>query len=165
MKWSVRDETGISKYEVQKSVDGVHFTTIDTKQSLGNNTTVDYQATDAHPALGFNYYRIKCIGENGEISYSTIVKVNVSQLMQKIAIYPNRITDGIIHLQLINQPKGTYGIRLLNNLGQLIVKKQIEHAGGSSTELIEWDYSLAHGIYQLEVIKPDGGIKVLKIMY
>ena len=165
VKWKVRDEKNISQYEVQKSFDGVHFTAVAIQQPHNEEIAESYDVTDTDPGEGYNFYRIKCIGKNGAITYSTMVKVKVSQAMQKIAIYPNRITDGIIHLRLINQPGGKYGIRLLDNLGRLIVKKQISHAGGSSTELIQWNYNLAHGIYQLEVMRPDGSLRVLKIMY
>jgi hypothetical protein len=58
-----------------------------------------------------------------------------------------------------------YGIRLLNPLGQVIVAKQASHAGGNGTENIKWDYNLAHGVYQLEVTKPNGEVAVIKVMY
>ena len=59
-----------------------------------------------------------------------------------ITIQPDPITDGMIHLQLVNEPGGKYGIRLLNKLGQVIMSRQISHVEGSSTELIRWDYNL-----------------------
>ena len=102
---------------------------------------------------------------NGKTSYTNVVKVLMGSMKQDITIYPNPITDGMIHLQLMNEPQGKYNIRLLNKLGQLILQKQITHAGGNATELIKWDYNLAHGMYQLEVIKPDGSIKDLNVMY
>ena len=58
-----------------------------------------------------------------------------------------------------------YGIRLFNPLGQTIVSKQVSHADGTSTEKIEWNYNLAHGVYQLEVTRPDASVKVIKVMY
>ena len=35
----------------------------------------------------------------------------------------------------------------------------------ATTEDIKWDYHLAHGVYQLQVLKPDGKISVIKVMY
>ena len=89
----------------------------------------------------------------------------VTNTQSSINIYPNPITDGVIHLQLSNQPEGMYGIRLLNPLGQVIVSKQASHAGGNGTENIKWDYNLAHGVYQLEITKPNGEVSVIKVMY
>jgi hypothetical protein len=34
-----------------------------------------------------------------------------------------------------------------------------------STELIKWDYKLAHGIYQPEVTRPDGRVKDINVLY
>ena len=76
--------------------------------------------------------------------------------IQSISIYPNPVSNGIINLQLNNQPPGIYGIRLLNKMGQVIISKQINHAEGSSTETIQLDKYIVHGIYQMEVSKPDG---------
>jgi len=89
----------------------------------------------------------------------------MGSIKHDITIHPNPITDGIIRLQFLNQPEGKYGIRLLNKLGQVIMAKQISHPEGTSTEQIKWDYSLAHGIYQLEITKPDGGVKDINVLY
>ena len=60
----------------------------------------------------------------------------------------------LLILQLTNQPAGNYGIRLLNNMGQVMISKQINHAEGNSTETIRLDQNAAHGIYQLEITPP-----------
>ncbi len=93
---------------------------------------------------------------NGAISYTTIVKVSIADIRQEININPNPITDGQIHLQFINEPAGKYGLRLLNNLGQIIMQKQVTRTDADGTELIRWDFNLAHGMYKLEVTKPGG---------
>jgi hypothetical protein len=102
---------------------------------------------------------------NGKTAYTSVVKVLMGSMKHDITIHPNPITDGMIHLQFLNQPEGMYGVRLLNNIGQVIVSKQISHTEGSSTELIKWNYTLAHGIYQLEVTRPDGAIKNINVLY
>ena len=75
VEWSVDNETGIKYYEVLKSVDGVGFTSA--AEIIANNTPVtsNYSWLDELPVAGSNYYRIKCVGVNGEINYSKIVQV------------------------------------------------------------------------------------------
>ena len=162
--WKVKNEKDLLQYEVEKSTDGVNFVKIATAAAL-NQGAANYQVTDPKASYGDNYYRIKIIGLNGETSYTAVVKVNVPYIAPAIRIHPNPITDGIIHLQFINQPAGTYMIRLLNPLGQTVVAKQVGHAGGNATETIKWNYYLAHGVYQLEVVKPGGAVDVIKVMY
>jgi hypothetical protein len=83
----------------------------------------------------------------------------------QIIAYPNPATDGNINLQLMNQPKGIYGIKLINKLGQVIMTKQIEHVEGSSTETFRMSKTIAHGSYQLEVIKPDNSRINIKVLH
>src|SRR5204862_757965 len=123
-----------------------------------------YVTKDTKPVEGYNYYRVRSMDVNGKTAYTNIVKVFMGSTKQDIFISPNPITDGMIHLQLMNQPEGKYGVRLLNKLGQVIVSKQISHAEGSSTEVLKWNYMLAHGVYQLEVTRPDGSIKNLNVL-
>ena len=162
--WKTENEDAVKQYDVEKSIDGVSFKKAYTV-AAENNGAGSYQWLDEQATPGYNYYRIRIEEQSGKVSYSDVVKVLIPFGKPSIGIYPNPITDGIIHLQLVNQPQGRYGIRLLNPLGQTIIAKQIEHAGGNATENIKWNYNLAHGVYQLEVLKPGGKIQVIKVMY
>ena len=82
-----------------------------------------------------------------------------------MSIYPNPVRNGIINLQLTEQPPGTYGIRLLNKMGQVMLSKQINHTEGSSTETIQLDKYSPRGIYQLEVSGPDGNKVNMNVVY
>jgi hypothetical protein len=93
------------------------------------------------------------------------VKVQMGNIAAEISVYPNPVVNGIINLKFTNQPAGRYNIRLLNSLGQLIAGKQVERSDGNGPENLKWDYNLAHGIYQLEITKPNGEVKVIKVMY
>ena len=136
-----------------------------TAATTNSGRAASYIVADALPVEGYNYYRVKSVDMNGKTAFSNIVKVLMGSIKQDITIYPNPITDGVIHLQLTNQPQGKYDIRLPNKIGQVMISKQINHTEGSSTELIKWDYNMAHGLYQLEVSKPDGTQKSINVMY
>ena len=73
---------------------------------------------------------------------------------QEISVYPNPVVNGIINLQLNNQPTGNYNIRLLNKSGQVLMKTQIEHAEVNATEIIPINKDIPHGIYQLVITIP-----------
>jgi hypothetical protein len=162
--WNVSNEKDMKQYEVERSTDGVQFTKVATSPAV-NTGTANYSWLDANVLQGYYYYRIRCINKDGKIQYTGIVKVLIGNNKPSITIYPNPITNGIINLHLDNLPGGKYGIRLMNQLGQVIVTKQIERTGGSSIESIQWNYNLAHGIYRLEITQPDGGVKEIKVMY
>ncbi len=166
VEWRVDNEVNMKQYEVEKSTDGNTFTGIAQQKPTANNGgSAVYVNADASPVTGFNYYRVKSTDINGKTSYTNVVKVAMGTIKQDISIYPNPITDGMIHLQFLNEPAGKYKIRLLNKLGQVILQKQVTRADGNGTELIKWDYNLAHGMYQLEITRPDGSVKDINVMY
>ncbi len=166
VEWRVSNESNIKEYQAEKSVNGIDFTTLSVVKPTNNNGgSAVYTATDTKPVTGYNYYRIRSIDMNGAISYTTIVEVTIADSKEEININPNPITDGQIHLQFQNEPAGKYGLRLMNNLGQIIMQKQVTRQDGTSTELIGWNFNLAHGMYKLEVTQPDGTIKVINVLY
>ena len=164
VSWTVTNEKNIHEYELERSTDGVQFVKVATIPA-GNTGTANYQWLDQNVLSGYYYYRVKSIDNKGKELYSKTVKVLIGTGKPAIAIYPNPITNGIINLQLLNMPAGKYGIRLMNQLGQIIVSKQIVRMAGSSTESIQWNYNLSHGVYQLQITQPDGGLKVIKVLY
>ena len=164
VKWQVTNEKNMKQYEVERSTDGVSFMS-KTSVVASNSGSSNYTWTDEKPLPGLYYYRIRCVAADGKIEYSNTVKVLIGDGKPSITIYPNPITNGVINLHLNNLPAGRYDLRLINHLGQVIVRKQIERMNGSSTESIQWNYNLAHGIYTLQVIKPDGTIKEIKVIY
>jgi hypothetical protein len=164
VNWTVQNERAVHYYEVEKSVDGSVFNPIATVQE-NKNLNGSYDQLDVHANEGFNYYRIKSVSYTGEISYSNVVKVFMGSLKPAISIYPNPVINGIVNLQLNNEPQGKYSVRLLNNLGQIILSQELNHGGGNGTLPIKWNFNLSHGVYQLEVTKPDKSVKLIRVLY
>ena len=162
--WDVVNEEKVKQYDVERSVDGYNFIA-KTTVSATNSATASYTWTDVNLLPGYYYYRIRMSDAQGKVTYTQPVKVLIGTGKPSIAVYPNPVTNGIIHLQFLNEPAGKYAIRLMNQLGQVIVSKQIERMNGSDSQTIQWDYNLAHGIYQLEIMRPDGSVKIIKVIY
>ena len=166
MEWKVENEINIRQYEIEKSNNGTQFTNLSVTAATGNGShSVSYHTADAHPVEGYNYYRIKSVDQNGRTEYTNVVKVLMGNGKQEITIYPNPVIDGVISIQLNNMPAGKYAVKLLNNQGQKVLDKIIQHTEGSSTELITIDKSMPHGIYQLQIIKPDGELETNELIY
>jgi len=162
VEWSVENESNMKQYSVEKSIDGNHYTIAHTV--IANNSVLsNYNWLDVNPSKGYNYYRINSVDINGKTEYSKVVKVFTGTTKQAITVYPNPVTDGIIHLQFMNQPPGTYEARLLNNEGQVISSKQIQHTGGSSFETLLINKDI-HGIYHLEITQPGNKKTSIKIL-
>ena len=164
--WQVDNEMNMKQYETEKSNDGNFFMTIATTGATANNGgSAGYETIDNHPSQGANFYRIKSVDINGTINYSKVVKVVTETALPDFNVFPNPVADGIIHLELLNQPAGTYSVRLTSKTGQLIFEKQIIHTAGTSLEQIRLDKYLPHGIYQLQISGSSGTHASLNIIY
>ena len=131
-----------------------------------NGLANNYSWLDGQPLAGYNYYRVKTVGIKGQVQYSKVVKVWEGDSQRGIAVFPNPVAKGLLHLLFNNQPEGKYTIRLINKWGQVVYSKQIQHANtGRSSEGITIDEYMAHGVYRLEVIKPGGGHENINVLY
>lgn len=162
VEWKVETESNMSHYEVEKCASGNSFISAST-QDARNMSGSNYQWIDANPFDGYNYYRIKSIGINGDTKYSQVVRVYMGKGKRSISVYPNPVAGGIINLQLINQPAGNYKVRLFNSLGQVIVEKEINHRGGSSSQSVSFNKYTIQGICHLEVVNLVGEKNVIQI--
>jgi len=155
--WKVENELNIAQYEVEKSADGKSFTKVTITKSTGNNnSSVDYNWLDTKPFAGNNYYRIKSVDRTGDIEYSQIVIVSTGNAGSDISIYPNPIVNGLMQLHLQNQSLGKYNVHLINQSGQSLFTQSIEHQQNKETETVLLPNTISKGIYQLEIIKPNG---------
>ena len=74
ISWSVLDELSGTRYEVQRSADGIAFEAIHTTISGSASATRTYQAADNTATAGVYYYRLK-VTENAKTFFSQVVKL------------------------------------------------------------------------------------------
>ena len=165
VKWMVENEINISKYEVEKSTNGVNFVKINTTIATGtNNSSTTYNFLDINPIQGNNFYRIRSYNQSGSFDYSKIVLVKLGKTGAGISVYPNPVKDNQIGIAFNNMEKGTYQFRLINELGQTMLARQLINTGGNSMVTFTPDHSLRAGIYQLEIIAPDNQHSTIKVI-
>ncbi|HMJ48838.1 MAG TPA: T9SS type A sorting domain-containing protein, partial [Ferruginibacter sp.] len=158
IEWTTHQEINIHRYEVERSHNGQQFILMGNVLARGNSSLTNYHWFDANPLHGVSFYRIKIV-EAGQVTYSQIVRVNITNdPVSKLTIYPNPVNGNIISLQM-NLLRGSYIISLTNKLGQQLVTKVIDHVGGSATENLESSKTLAAGVYQIRIT--GGGINII----
>lgn len=151
VEWVTHWESNLDRYEIERSANGQSFTKIGTVKAKGNSSTIlNYNWPDNNPLNGINYYRIRSVGAGTDISYSSVVKVNMNNGKPQIVFYPNPVIGNSIKLQLNNLEKGIYTVSITNTIGQQVFKQSIMHPGGSAVQTISVN-SLAGGIYQLQI--------------
>ena len=162
--WEVENEQNITTYDVEKSADGIHFGTVKSVTATGNmNNSLNYSWLDVNPYNGANFYRLRINDLNGHTKYSAIVKLvmNSNKLVQ---VFPNPINNNIIHLQLLNQDRGNYDIRLMNYAGQLVKNQTCYFNGNDGNMEVNVDPNLPKGMYSLECTDPSKKKTIIKII-
>jgi len=152
VKWTSSNEINMSRYEVEKSIDGQQFYKTGSVASNGNsNFPVEYHWLDANAAYGNNYYRVKAIGANGGTEYSKVVKAAISGPSMHATVYPNPVKTSTLYLQVVNLEKGIYRVTLSNQLGQQVYSNTIGHSGGSAVFSLQPGQGFIAGIYQVQL--------------
>lgn len=127
LNWSTAQEQNSDHFEIERSTDGIHFTNIGMAAAAHNsNVKEDYSFTDASPAVGANYYRLKMVDLDGQFLYSKIEIVSFQAGgLSAVAAYPNP-ARGSFNLTFKNMAPGTYRMSLVSVAGQEVMTRQIQ---------------------------------------
>ncbi|MES2430628.1 MAG: hypothetical protein V4556_06790 [Bacteroidota bacterium] len=147
--WLIENEINSSGYELEKSVDGTHFSKIGLVDAQGIS---NYNFTTAMPTEMITYYRLKMIDVNGKSSYSNVVKIQQQQTRVGLMVMnpvKNDLTINVADKNLIN----TQAI-FVNNVGQ-VIKKVILKQGLQTINIS----NLSKGNYYLQTNQ--GNVRVM----
>jgi hypothetical protein len=116
--WATQEEEGFDHFEIQRAGSDFEFTTILSKPGAGYNTNTlqQYEAFDALPMAGENYYRIKAVDIDGSIEYFD-AKAVVIELPKELTVFPNPLVGRTLSLQLNFQPNEGDRIALFDVTG------------------------------------------------
>jgi len=161
IEWKTENELNIRHYEVERSTDGINFIKAST---VNTNEIKSYTWLDKDALISQVYYRIKSIDISGAIQYSKIVKLVIdNQNTALLIVYPNPVSSNKLQLRLNKQIPGQYKAIFFNNKGQQIFVQQWQHNGDFVNKIFELPPSIAAGIYQLEIVKPDKKKKTISV--
>ena len=128
LNWKVSGEKANTKYEVEKSADGTHFTSIGMVNGFGLNVAT-YVFNDPVVEKGIRYYRIKEITPD-RFYFSHIVAVMGDGRAAKLVIAPNPVTDGNLRFSFGGDDAQPFEINVYSTDGRLmLVHKQMDAVG------------------------------------
>jgi hypothetical protein len=165
--WKVEQELNISRYEIEKSTDGRLFNFAGSVQANGNGSiSTTYSWLDAQAVKGNNFYRVRSIGNTGETKLSSVVKVNFAEERPEYAVFPNPVkADRVLKLSMKNAPAGDYMVNMINDAGQTLMNKRLNHPGGDNVFTITLNKQMAHGTYLLELLDINNRKTTFKVIY
>lgn len=125
LSWTTYQESFNSHFDLERSNDGLKFSTIATVQTKAPGGNSVYKISYAYPdrtyADGLNYYRLKQVDITGKFVYSPVVKLNNTRTSVAFSVSPNPAGNNI---QVVAPEPGSISIIDIN--GKLIMKRDIK---------------------------------------
>lgn len=159
LNWSCSREDEPIIYEIERSMDGIHFIKVGTVYSYlkSFNEVNNYEFIEpAQP--GTSYYRIRVSNNSGQFEYTRTIQLSRDQLLFSFVTVINPFSR---HLQFdIASPiNERVQALLIDPAGRLIRRKNLDLLQGINRYTIDNTYSLADGIYFLVIESGQGRIQ------
>ena len=118
LNWKTSSEINMNHYEIERSANGRDFASIGTIASRDQFNQNNYSFEDNNPLKGISYYRLKMVGNTGDVKYSKIISVQFST-GNLISLYPIPWQKDK-PLNITNPNKEKLTIQFFNENGQAI---------------------------------------------
>ncbi|RYF83057.1 MAG: CHRD domain-containing protein, partial [Chitinophagaceae bacterium] len=115
-----------------------------TPVSLAGKTQLEFTISSIPASARTDRFQLRII-KNGIDAWTSSFPKNA------ISAYPNPVVDRNISLWFDNKAAGKYEIAIVNSMGQVVFRKSLQHAGGSSMQILQVDKKLVKGTYQLKI--------------
>ncbi|MEO6541737.1 MAG: hypothetical protein ABIN74_12115 [Ferruginibacter sp.] len=140
----------VKTYIVQRSQDKSSWTDIASQGVQQNAETISFNFEDKDPSAGENYYRLKCVSNQGEIKYSMVVMTIIGTSKAGWIMYPVPVTDMLTLDYRGAEPiQGVINVIILQSSGRILTKLRL----CSLNKVIQVPVSnLGKGIYDVRII-------------
>lgn len=148
--WSVaQNETGYS-FDLEKSTDGVKFSTDAIIFTTTKGGTENYSYKESIDQN--SYYRLKMTNKDNSISYSKIIRLtaNENSLDNNIRVLQNPVGSSLQFSYSTTNDENTT-VNVYSGTGVKMLSKQVQSQKGSNTYMLNIDAKMSKGIYLLEV--------------
>ncbi len=145
--WTSANETNLKEYDVEKSVDGIHFSMLGIVDPLNNGNGANYSFVDADLEGSVEYYRLKLVSNAGNITFSKIIPLynrNVS-----FAVTATNPFKNDIRMNIFLPVDGKVVIKLYDIFGRPVSKKELQLSEGNSSVTLDDVSRLSSGMYLL----------------
>jgi hypothetical protein len=150
LKWTIGNELNVHHYELQRSNDGLNFTSINTQAAKNSNGTELYTYDDVAAMQSKVYYRLRSTATDGAITYSGIILIALSPgLSKEFYVIKNPVADKI-DIYAGDIYKGTYTYTIANSAGQIVQSGKL-NITNPGIQTIALRSRLSTGIYMLVV--------------
>lgn len=166
LNWSTAQEQNSDYFEIDRSAqENGGYTSIGKVGAAHNSSQLtNYTFTDASPASGINYYRLKMADLDGKFVYSGVVVLNYNSNSQNlISVYPNPAHESF-QLQFKNMQPGKYEMSLLSQAGQVVLTRSIQVSDPVNHQETVTLPTLASGTYVVRIVDQSSKTYISKLL-
>jgi hypothetical protein len=163
--WTTTMETNLKSMIVERSDDGLNFTSLISMQPRGTSGNgASYSTTDAFPYSGNSFYRLKLIDLDGSFAYSGILSFQTkSQDLIVTQLYPNPVRDRL-YMQLQSAKDRQVNVSIFDITGKPLQADVLRLKKGMNNTDISFQ-KLEGGIYIIRFKNElEGNLLTVKIV-
>ena len=157
LSWTMPAGQPYSYFLVQRSTDGKEFKSIDTVRTGADSVNGHYyNAVDAQPLQGNDYYRIAQVSGTGQTTYSASREVTVPSppaTVRRFSISPNPAA-GMLNVDLEDSVSGAVSVRIIDPQGRTLRNWVFQKQNQTWHQSIEIG-NLEKGDYFIQVFDKD----------
>lgn len=163
LNWSAACSSTEATFEIERSSDGVNFTTINSITATQARCAQPFSYDDNSNVSALAYYRIKAIDNNGKISYTLIIKVG-SQVkdMRLAGLLPNPVSN-TAQLSITTVKKDKVQLAIVSLEGKVVYRNAVQLQSGTSIVNLEIS-NLSKGTYVVRGVFSDGQTNSIKFV-
>ena len=157
LNWRTTSEINTSHFIVERSFDGINFSSIPAGSRVGaagnSNAQRNYYGDDLNVTNEIVFYRVKLFDKDGSFRISNVVAIRYTD-SRKLRVYPNPVVDFLV----IDFPdNGKYQVEMYGINGQLVkLIKDLEINNGMTSTTIQKG-NLAPGNYNIRITNTTTG--------
>ncbi|GAB2808885.1 T9SS type A sorting domain-containing protein [Ferruginibacter profundus] len=157
LTWKTAQEQNSSHFDIERSIDGIHWTVIGNEVAAGNSGVEQtYSFTDYAP-LENNLYRIVEYDLDGRVHQTDTIRSSCTATNDLLSVKPNPVHDKLfINITTGNASPGI--INIYDSKGALVKTQRVNLLSGSNQLALDVS-TLARGIYSLLLEWNNGQIK------
>lgn len=156
LNWKVAENNFAAFFEIQRSTDGIHFTTIGNLSNTSSETIASYSFRDnIHGVIGQNiFYRIRLVSIDHKTKWSNIIKLPLTITKDKVVIYPNPVKD-VMQVQVTAPADTKIRIDIYDLSGKLLTGFTRAVQKGNNIITMESLADKPRGVYIAKVLVGD----------
>jgi hypothetical protein len=120
VSWATTYEQNSSRFDIQKSTDGIQWATISSASAFGTSTGGYYTYTDQY-AVPDNYYRIAAVDKDGKTIYTSVLRSSCGS-KEVFKLWPNPV-QRTLFVNIVADASTTATIKFFDVKG-VLVKEQ-----------------------------------------